>query len=111
MVLPSLLMRTRMFLRAIKKRMGLGNSLLRWSSGIAASHVPWCAGEERLRARESVLLHALWFQVKDDLGPGAIEQEDILHFALEELNIKLAGAEKEDALLRLLFKVCDTFDV
>jgi hypothetical protein len=111
MLLMSLLMRIRMCIDAIKKPMGLGNSLLHWRSGIAASRVPWRDGEGRLRAREIVLLHALWFQVKDELGPGAIGQDDILHFALEELNIKLAGAEKDDVLLRLLFKVCDTFAV
>ena len=32
-------------------------------------------------------------------------------FALEGLHMKLAGADREDVLLRLLFKLRDTFDV
>ena len=63
--------------------MSIRHPPLRWNSGVVAGKVPWrrCASE--LRARELALLHAVWVELKDELGPFEIEQGDILHFALE----------------------------
>ena len=111
MLRTSMLMPIRTCIRAVRKRLRWRHSRLRWSSTAAATQVPWRARQERIPAREAARLHALWLEVGDELDPIAIEQADILHFALGELNRKLTGSDREDVLMRLLFKLCDTFDL
>ena len=91
--------------------MGIRHPRLRWTSGVVAGEVPWRCCVSELRARELALLHTVWVELKEELGPVKIEQGDILHFALEGLHMKLAGADREDVLLRVLFKLRDTYDV
>ena len=90
--------------------MNLGDSRLRWTSRITTRQVPWRADKARVRAREGARLNALWFELKQ-VGLAPTEHTDILHVALEELNTKLAGPEREDVLVRLLFKLFDTFEL
>jgi hypothetical protein len=52
----------------------------------------------RLTATEVDLLHSIWLGLSGELAPREIHHHDIVHFALEELQIDLAGARRQEIM-------------
>lgn len=55
----------------------------------------------RLTPKEIDLLHKIWLQFSNQLGPEELHHHDIIHFALDGLNKELAEGKESEVLTRL----------
>jgi hypothetical protein len=91
----------------IRKRSHLANGRilisippLRESS--SSEHLPWEPGCIDLTPNERQVLVWLWRELTQELGPEeVISESDVLHFALQELQLKFRDSKRVDVLLRL----------
>jgi hypothetical protein len=92
---------------AIRKREHLANvqtptSILPLRESPPSEHLPWEPGSIEVTPDERQLLAWLWRELNQELGSEEeISESDVLHFALEQLQLKLRGSHREDVLPRL----------
>src|SRR3989475_1925617 len=55
----------------------------------------------RLTAKEIDILHSIWLEVSNELGPEELHHHDIIHFALVELRAELQDNRRQEAIARI----------
>ena len=55
----------------------------------------------RLTAKEIDILHSIWLEVSNELGPEELHHHDIIHFALVELRAELRDNRRQEAIARI----------
>jgi hypothetical protein len=94
----------RLMQSAIRKRSHLANgrkpiSILPVRQASPSERLPWEPGRIELTPDERQLLAWLRRELNQELGPEeVISESDVLHFALEQLQLKLRHSNREDIL-------------
>lgn len=71
-----------------------------------SQHLPWEPNRIELTANERQLLAWLWRELNYELAQEElISESDVLHFALQELQMKLRTEHRQDVVLRLGFQL------
>jgi hypothetical protein len=79
-------------------------SILPLQQSPPSARLPWEPGRIELTHDELQLLAWLWQELSQELGPEeVISHSDVLHFALQELQLKFQSGHGQDVLLRLGF--------
>jgi len=70
--------------------------------------LPWEPSRIELTPHEVQLLACLWRELNQELAPEeVISESDVLHFALQVLQLKIQSGRLQDVLLRLGFHLCN----
>ena len=69
--------------------------------------MPWCPRVPQLTPGELHLLHILRQELSCELASEEIDDCDVLHLALRELQLKIRNTAREDLFLRLRFHLRD----
>jgi hypothetical protein len=54
-----------------------------------------------LTHKEIDLLHGIWLELSNEVAPAEIHHHDVVHFALEELQLEVSESKREAVLGRL----------
>ena len=104
----------RLLQAAIRKRSDSADgripiSILPLRQSRPSEHAPWEPCRVKLTPDERQLLAWLWRELNQQLGlETAMSESDVLQFALEQLQSKLRGSNREDVLLRLEYHLSNT---
>jgi hypothetical protein len=83
-------------------------SILPLRESPSSERLPWEPSRIELAPQEVLLLAALWRELHQEFTHGGVMSEfDILHFALQELQLKIQSGRRQDVLLRLGFHLCN----
>jgi hypothetical protein len=102
--IPELL---RLMFAAIRKPSPLANRrtpipVLPLRQSLPCEPLPWDPGRIQFTPGERQMLVWLWQELHQELGPETgMSESDVLCFALERLQSKLRGSNRQDVLLRL----------
>jgi hypothetical protein len=73
-----------------------------------SERLPWEPSRIEVTPDAVLLLASLWRELNQEFAPEELISEcDVLHFALQELQLKIHSGRRQDVLLRLGFHLCN----
>ncbi len=97
----------REFFHPAKKQIVVRKLRLRQCTAWPPKEMPWCPRVPQLTPGELHLLHILRQELSCELASEEIDDCDVLHLALRELQLKIRNTAREDLFLRLRFHLRD----